>query len=151
MAWRRSGDKPLSESMLVSLPTHICFTRPQWVNLSKLLNNRVADDLRCGAHVTSLQSKWFGRNLCRFSAPAWTWSSEPHMFYFVPLLWKQKQLQICFIHCLLSFICYLLKFILDSSEWFHRVYDSLDHHVTFIHCLLSFVYHLMKFILDPRK
>ena len=32
MAWRRSGDKPLSESMLVNLPTHICVTRPQWVN-----------------------------------------------------------------------------------------------------------------------
>ena len=32
MAWRRSGDKPLSESMLVSLPTHICIIRPQWVN-----------------------------------------------------------------------------------------------------------------------
>ena len=31
MAWRRSGDKPLSEPMLVSLPTHICVTRPQWV------------------------------------------------------------------------------------------------------------------------
>ena len=32
MAWCRSGDKPLSESMLVSLPTHICITRSQWVN-----------------------------------------------------------------------------------------------------------------------
>ena len=32
MAWRRSGDKPLSEPMVVSLPTHICVTRPQWVN-----------------------------------------------------------------------------------------------------------------------
>ena len=32
MAWRHSGDKPLSESMLVSLSTHICVTRPQWVN-----------------------------------------------------------------------------------------------------------------------
>ena len=32
MAWRRPGDKPLSESMMVSLPTHICVTRPQWVN-----------------------------------------------------------------------------------------------------------------------
>ena len=29
MAWRRSGDKPLSEPMMVSLPTHICATRPQ--------------------------------------------------------------------------------------------------------------------------
>ena len=34
MAWRRSGDKPLSETMMVSLPTHICVTRPQWVNSS---------------------------------------------------------------------------------------------------------------------
>ena len=30
MAWRRTGDKPLSEPMMVSLPTHICVTRPQW-------------------------------------------------------------------------------------------------------------------------
>ena len=32
MAWCRPGDKPLSEPMMVSLPTHICVTRPQWVN-----------------------------------------------------------------------------------------------------------------------
>ena len=31
MAWRRPGDKPLSESMMFSLLTHICVTRPQWV------------------------------------------------------------------------------------------------------------------------
>ena len=33
MAWRRSGDKPLSGPMMVRLPTHICVTRPQWVKL----------------------------------------------------------------------------------------------------------------------
>ena len=32
MAWRRPGDKPLSEPMMVNLPTHICVTRPQWIN-----------------------------------------------------------------------------------------------------------------------
>ena len=32
MAWRRPGDKPLSKPMLVFVPTHICVTRPQWVN-----------------------------------------------------------------------------------------------------------------------
>ena len=37
MAWRRSGDKPLSEPMMVSLPTHICVTRPQWVNVNACL------------------------------------------------------------------------------------------------------------------
>ena len=31
MAWRRPGDKPLSEPMMFSLLTHICITRSQWV------------------------------------------------------------------------------------------------------------------------
>ena len=31
MVWRRPGDKPLSEPMLVKSLTHICVTRPQWV------------------------------------------------------------------------------------------------------------------------
>ena len=37
MAWRLPGDKPLSEPMLVSLLTHICVTRPQWVKSSTIL------------------------------------------------------------------------------------------------------------------
>ena len=36
MVWRRPGDKPLSEPMMVSLLTHKCVTRHQWVNLSRL-------------------------------------------------------------------------------------------------------------------
>ena len=32
MAWHGPGDKPLSESMVVRSLTHICVTRPQWVN-----------------------------------------------------------------------------------------------------------------------
>ena len=33
MAWRRPDDKPLFEPMLFFfIPTHICVTRPQWVN-----------------------------------------------------------------------------------------------------------------------
>ena len=31
MAWRRPGDKPLSEPMMVCLLKQICVTRPQWV------------------------------------------------------------------------------------------------------------------------
>ena len=34
MAWRRPGDKPISEPMLVRSLTHICVTRPQWVKQS---------------------------------------------------------------------------------------------------------------------
>ena len=32
IAWRRPGDKPLSEPMMVNLPTHINVARPQWDN-----------------------------------------------------------------------------------------------------------------------
>ena len=32
MAWRRSGDKPLSEPRMVSLLTQICVARLHWVN-----------------------------------------------------------------------------------------------------------------------
>ena len=38
MAWRRPGDKPLSEPMMVSLVTHICITQPQWVKYCCIWN-----------------------------------------------------------------------------------------------------------------
>ena len=37
MAWRRSGDKPLSGPMMLSLLTHICVIRPQWTNITVYL------------------------------------------------------------------------------------------------------------------
>ena len=39
MAWRRPGDKPLSEPMIVSLTTHICVIRPQRVNTVRSRQN----------------------------------------------------------------------------------------------------------------
>ena len=33
MACRLDGAKPLSEPMMVRLPTHLCVARPQWVNI----------------------------------------------------------------------------------------------------------------------
>ena len=41
MAWRRSGDKSLSEPMMDSLLTHICVTRPQWVKSPVWHNNSI--------------------------------------------------------------------------------------------------------------
>ena len=55
MAWRRSGDRPLSEPMKVSLLTHICVTRPQWVNR----------ELRC--HLTLVGHSKL--KLCLWSMP----------------------------------------------------------------------------------
>ena len=36
LAWRRLGNKPLSEPMIVSLLIHICITRPQWANTYRI-------------------------------------------------------------------------------------------------------------------
>ena len=51
MAWRLSGDKPLFESMMISLPTHICVTQPQWVKIlgtpSKLCGIKFCWTNRC--------------------------------------------------------------------------------------------------------
>ena len=33
MAWHWLGDKPLSKPMMITLPTHICASWPQWVNV----------------------------------------------------------------------------------------------------------------------
>ena len=41
MAWRRQGDKPLSEPMMVRLPMYICVARPQWVKPSRLSDTHI--------------------------------------------------------------------------------------------------------------
>ena len=54
MAWRRPGDKPLSEPMLVSLLMHVCVTRPQWFN-TKIVHLRVLSlDRSKIHHITNL-------------------------------------------------------------------------------------------------
>ena len=55
MAWLRPGDKPLSEPVMVRLPTHICVIRPQWVNTYPLgLPMQLTNWLRGGAAVIIL-------------------------------------------------------------------------------------------------
>ena len=46
MAWSRPDDKPLSEPMMVSLLTHICVTRPQWVVIESVERCRF-DSFQC--------------------------------------------------------------------------------------------------------
>ena len=50
MAWRRPGDKPLSEPMMIILLTHICVTRPQWVKPYWWLSKKTV--------VTTLLTHW---------------------------------------------------------------------------------------------
>ena len=43
MAWRRPGDKPLSELMMVYVLTHMCVTRPQWVKYDLIIMHHSSD------------------------------------------------------------------------------------------------------------
>ena len=58
VAWRRPGDKPLSESMMVRLLTQICVTRPQCVNMFSMFLQSEFPDIPFGylqfEHRTSL-------------------------------------------------------------------------------------------------
>ena len=56
MAWRLPGDKTLSEPIMVSLLTHICVTRPQWVNspLQYFESSRIACNHNNSIHLRFL-------------------------------------------------------------------------------------------------
>ena len=66
MAWRRVGDKPLFEPMMVSLLTHICVTRPQWVKSDQQAlwhNNDTRVTPVCGLSLlsaTTTNKQWRG-------------------------------------------------------------------------------------------
>ena len=60
MAWCRPDDKPLSAPMMVSLLTHICVTRPQWVN-TILAGSPVQSSYNCPIQCTVLYTKMIKR------------------------------------------------------------------------------------------
>ena len=63
MAWRGSGDKPLSEPMMISLPTHICVTRPQWVKTSHTIETYFSVQQFCHQVFScfTIKCKWNSR------------------------------------------------------------------------------------------
>ena len=80
MALRQPGDKPLSEPMMVSLLTHLCVTRPQWVNQSLSVKEApvIYWDFFSGYHrLRTLQYN-----------PAWFLLSSCKWFLFHQISWK---------------------------------------------------------------
>ena len=60
MAWCQPGDKPLSEPMMLCLLTHICVTRPQWVNGISSASNHT--------YLITFKTVWY---LCCFHNLIW--------------------------------------------------------------------------------
>ena len=58
MAWRRSGEKPLSEPVAVSLLTHICVTWPQWVKKSLNDHTTAKYDVHVWRHSFNYARWW---------------------------------------------------------------------------------------------
>ena len=73
MAWHRPGTKPLSEAMLVRLPTHICVTRPQWVTLPMLRSeySGITRSKLWQLMIWFLVSLGYQQPSCRINAPLW--------------------------------------------------------------------------------
>ena len=59
MAWRRPGDKPSSEPVMVSLLTPICVIRPQWVNTmrSNLIRKKNVGQSYPSVHISTFHEK----------------------------------------------------------------------------------------------
>ena len=79
MAWCRPGDKPLSEPMMVSLLTHICVTRPQWVKPARIiLKSCITDNMyktffqRLCPILKQQIVDWFHKVLLEYQACIWT-------------------------------------------------------------------------------
>ena len=71
MAWRRPGDKPLSEPVMVSLLTHICVTRPQWVNVKELCKCQYLIIFQYIGSCSCNQKNCTGRNLYKLFFTLW--------------------------------------------------------------------------------
>ena len=87
MAWRRTDDKPLSEPMIIDLPTLICVTRPQWIKEApRIIGMIVWNDVPSTA---ALVSKIMIVNWMRLWQPLEEYTREStYDMFFQIILWK---------------------------------------------------------------
>ena len=109
MAWCRSGDKPLSEPMMVILPTHICVTRPQCVKPKQynLGTKSHMEDISTVYHQTMFQtlfkspdSKVYGANM----VPTWG-RQDPGGHHVGPMnvvIWVTEVVRFCHLNISLT-------------------------------------------------
>ena len=146
MAWRCPGDKPLSEPKMVSLPTHICVTRPQWVkprypcaNETRLqcVCKRVKSCLYRSVNFTIL----FIQQLKKFaSLYGWIYNCKHFITWFLTF---QDHRQITYFldntRWILHIIYLQLNNIYNSISWFKSGATSFNtpmcrHHVLAFNC-----------------
>ena len=96
MDWRRPGDKPLSEPMMDSLPTHLCVTRAQWVKPTK-----------CHTDTSCMRYGTTGSRTCEVSRPCTVYPKKyAHGFV------------------VLCFVVVMQSFIMNSHEVFIHIHQG---------------------------
>ena len=92
VAWRRPGDKPLSEPMLVILLTHICVTRPQWVKDSILLEKDMHIFMYTCISVVENILLTYVKEVCMLFPVFWILHIQKQQLksnkYLLPVTWK---------------------------------------------------------------
>ena len=89
MAWHHSGDKPLSELMMVSLLTHICVTRPQWVQQNFLYRTYLNPSSAIlyinisSVNTICLKAYWPGNLISFMSVNIWYQAAIFHLYKFM--------------------------------------------------------------------
>ena len=115
MAWRRPGGKPLSEPMLISLPTHICVTRPRWVN------NNLPPHLYC----------WSLTDILKLLLVVWKYLNLVHVsndvcsFISSLISWEYYVLEMSYIIQLAYDIAVL---VVNYGIWHNCVGDTIVHY-----------------------
>ena len=119
MAWRRPGDKPLSEPMMVSLPTHICVTWPQWV-INAYVSLSLNKSNICMACLHVLSGTFF--NTITHILEAWARFYSYHYYGNFVLIFM-RGLMCFFLLCFRTLVQTLLN-VLGASELISQPLES---------------------------
>ena len=102
MAWRRPGDKPLSEPMVVRLLMHICVSRPQWVNWQLKIKSLIqsAQYKQTGEYLTGHTAFHYQvpAMVCPLLVYSWNW---PYHKWHVQYWYQYASHQMADINCTL--------------------------------------------------
>ena len=82
LAWRGPGDKPFLEPMVVSLLTHICVTRPQWVkSIFSDYMLRIKFMSTCGIALRWMPQTTFHINSALVQVIGWCCQAKNHFLW----------------------------------------------------------------------
>ena len=122
MAWRRPGNKPLSEPMMVGLPMHICVSRPQWVKSIDRSYNGQNDYSYCLLYTRTNYDPILRKGRLQY----WRFLFILYIVYeyFITYFWIPSYIQHFNVKCIVSFcfnaVCFVYYFATVSECTFIR-------------------------------